>query len=56
MKNKKDLLKAINEINSLAEIDSFEDMLINLNHFEIISYKEYIVLLDALLEHKETLA
>lgn len=50
---KESLLKTIKKINSLAEIDTFEDMLFNLSHFEIITYKEYITLLDALYEQKE---
>ena len=47
------LLKYIKKINLLADIDIFEKMLFDLSYFEIITYKEYIVLLDALYEQKE---
>jgi hypothetical protein len=52
---KEKLEEAIKKISSLADIDTFEDMLFSLNHFEIITYKEYITLLDTLYEQKEQL-
>ena len=52
MKNK-NLVDVIKKINLLADINSFEKMLFDLSYFEIITYKEYIVLLDTLYEQKE---
>lgn len=50
---KKKLEKAIKKINLLADIDTFEQMLFDLSYFEIITYKEYITLLNTLYEQKE---
>lgn len=50
---KKNLVEVIKNINSVTDIDTFEKMLFDLSYFEIISYKEYIVLLDTLYEQKE---
>jgi hypothetical protein len=50
---KKNILEAIEDITSIADIETFEEMLFELKNFKIITYKEYIILLDKLLEHKE---
>jgi hypothetical protein len=50
---KKNLVETIKKINLLADIDTFENMLFDLSYFEIITYKEYITLLDILYERKE---
>ena len=50
---KEKLQEAIKKINSLSDIGTFENMLLDLNYFEIITYKEYITLLDTLYERKE---
>ena len=52
MKNK-NLVKVIKNINSLADIGTFEKMIFDLQYFEIITYKEYVILLDTLYERKE---
>lgn len=51
MKNR--LMEIIKKINLIADVENFEDMLFNLSYFEVITYKEYVVLLDALYERKE---
>lgn len=50
---KEKLEEAIKKISSLADIDTFENMLFDLSRFEIITYKEYVTLLDTLYEQKE---
>lgn len=50
---KKTLLEAIKNINSISQIDVFEEMLYRLRQFEIITYNELVILLDALREQEE---
>lgn len=50
---KKNLLEVIENITSITDVETFEEMLFMLKNFEIITYKEYIILLDKLLEQKE---
>jgi hypothetical protein len=50
---KKNILEAIKNITSIADIETFEELLFGLKNFNIITYKEYIILLDKLLEYKE---
>lgn len=54
LKNEKEKFKGnYKKINLLTDIDTFENMLFDLSYFEVITYKEYITLLDMLYERKE---